>query len=1148
MLKVTKDARCCGRCSIGRLVPVGRPATPGHQDASDGDRRVSFDDVVAAYGAGAKQRLSGPGEREALLVTPMSQFIQQAGSLLGVTAVAHDEVAEFGGSVRPDFGVRVNQVLIGHIELKAPGTNLDPTSYGSSTHNYRQWQRLRELPNLLHTNGTEFRLWRYGELVDAPVSVHTADLALHRGALTAPGRLELIINAFLQWSPTPIISVSKLVDTLAPLARLLREEVHDALRAERRAVRGGTDPASLPFTGIAKDWRRLLFPQAKDDEFSDGFAQTVVFALLLALSEGIDLEHESIYEIARKLEDHHTLMGKALNLLTEHVKDTPTWTAIEIIVRVLSATDWGRLGRSGDSLYLHLYEDFLAKYDPEKRRKSGSYYTPVPIVDAMVRLTDLSLKTYMGKPEGLRNPNVSMVDPAMGTGTYPLSILRHVAREAAEQYGPGAAPEAVSNAVARLFGIEVQSGPFSVAELRITAAIQDSGADLPDNGLNLYVADTLEDPFSASETEFSFTAQLIARQRQQANKMKRDRNIQVCIGNPPYKDHAGGAGGWIENGIDATTGAPPLEAFKLQGNGKHERHLSNLYAYFWRWATWKVFESTDSADIRDGGNGIVCFITATGYLAGPGFKGMREYLRRTCSHGWIINLTPEGKQPPPASAVFNIETPVAIALFLRQEGTDETQPASVKYLDLHGTRQEKFSELGTLNFTDPRWRDVRNAWSAPFTPAADTSWDDYPAADELLPWRANGVMAGRGWVYAPTEAVLEERLRVVVNETNPTLKSEMFAEGRDASLSKAKKPLAGSDTEQATRSAFNAVAMVTQVHLVRCGYRTLDRQWLIADSRLLSQPSPTLWAGRIPGQVFAIELHSEHPRTGPGLVYTNLIPDVHHFRGSGGGRALPMRHPDGSANIAPGLPDALSRRLARTVTGEDVFAYIAGIAGHSGFVAQFDDELRTPGIRVPITTDVRLWDQAVVLGLHLQWLHTYGEAGAHPQGYRDVRDPRIDIEHPSYAVPVGSAAPSQWRYDPTTRQLHVGAGRWDAVPPEATEYTVGGNRVLDSWLGYRLAQPKKRSGSPLDAINSSQWDPAWSTELTNLLSILTQLVGLEDQMGELLTDVLATPILTRNELVADGVRWPTDGRDQRPAMPVAGALLDEINTDSERQT
>lgn len=1098
---------------------------------------MTFAEVVAAYGLRAKQKLAGPGEREALLVSPISQLVEEAGALLGCVAVAHDEVAELGGAVQPDFGVRVDGVLVGHIELKAPGTSLDPSTYGSTTHNYRQWQRLKELPNLLHTNGTEFRLWRYGELVDEPVTVHAMDLERHRGTLTAPGRLEMIVNGFLQWKPTTIVTVPKLVETLAPLARLLREEVHDALRRERRAAKNGADPTQLPFLGIAKDWRRLLFPQATDAEFSDGFAQTVVFALLLALSEGVALGDSPLHDVAKKIEAHHTLMGKALGLLTEHVGGTPVWTAIEIIVRVLDAVDWDKLGSSGEALYLHLYEDFLAQYDPDKRERTGSYYTPIPVVDAMVRLTDNVLKQHMGRPDGLRNPFVSIVDPAMGTGTYPLSVLREVGSQAEQQYGPGAKPEAVSNAIVRTYGIEKQSGPFSVAELRISTTIRDLGAALPAAGLNLYVADTLEDPFIASEADLSYSAQLIAQQRQLANKMKRERNIQVCIGNPPYDDHAGGQGGWIENGTDPNTGRAPLDAFKLDGNGIHERHLSNLYAYFWRWATWKVFESTNTPDVQDGGNGIVCFITATGYLAGPGFKGMRKYLRETCSHGWIINVTPEGKQPPTRNAVFNIETPVAIALFARSEGTDGNVPAAINYIDIHGTREEKFAQLTALTLDCPDWRPVRTEWTAPFTPAATTGWDDYPALDDLFPWKANGIMAGRGWIYAPSSDVLEHRLRDVINEDAADEKAKKFINSRDASLTKTKAPLPGTDTEQRTRSPFGEIAMLTEPCIVGCGYRVLDRQYVIADSRLMSQPSPTLWNGRIAGQVFAYELHSEYPRSGPAVAYTTLIPDVHFFRGSGGGRALPKLHPDGSTNVAAGLPEALAKVLDGKVAAGDVFDYVAGVAGHSGFVGQFDDELHTPGVRVPITADRHLFDRAVILGRYFQWLHTYGEAGAHPDGYTDVRDHRIPITHPEYAVPVGNSCPQEWSYDPATKTLNVGPGRWTHVEPEAIDYTVGGANVLASWLNYRLARPRKRYRSPLDEINATRWDASWSAELSNLLSILGQLVALEEEMSELLTDILAGALLSRGDLSTAGAVWPTSAADRRPRASAEGTIF-----------
>lgn len=1080
------------------------------------------------YGSAARDNLQGPGEPEAALSRPVGTFLQEVGQDLGLKVIAHDEVPEQDGLVRPDFGVRVNGLLCGHVELKAPGISLDPLSYSKTSHNYRQWQRLSHLPNLLHTNGIEWRLWRYGELVAGPIFLQSRDLARHHGPIAAPESLELLLSSFLRWEPLPILSVSKLVNTLAPLAVMLREEVALAITAERRAVKQGADKTHQPFLGVAQDWRALLFPQATDAEFADGFAQTVVFALVLALSDGIELNSGSLQIVAQQLDKHYSLLGRALTLLTEHIANTPTNLAVETITRALSKTRWDQIINGQQDVYLHLYEHFLGAYDAEKRKKSGSYYTPVEIVDSMVQLTDTALKQYLGRSQGLRDPHVDVLDPAMGTGTFPLSVLRKVASDAAREYGKGAASEAASNAAQRLFGIEIQSGPFSVAELRVSQALLEQGANLPIDGLNLFVADTLEDPETGSNNQLSYTLQLIAQQRHKANQIKRERNIQVVIGNPPYKDHAEGLGGWIEGGIDKKTGHAPLDAFRLEGNGRTEYVLKNLYVYFWRWATWKVFESTDEPDIRNGDSGIVSFITATGYLTGPGFKGMREYLRQTCSRIWIINVTPEGRTPPAANAIFNIETPVAIAILLRDDKARSDIPAKVQYIDVHGTREQKFAQLNVLTFDDPKWLTARSAWTAPFTPAASTGWDDYPAVDDLMPWYSPGVKPNRTWVYAPNKGTLKERLRHIVAETDMVRKAEQFKETDSTSLTITKGPLPGSDTEQNTREQFRNLVWSTDPKIVRVGYRTFDRQYLIADSRLIHRPAPPIWQARIPGQIYAVELHSEFPRRGPGLSFSALIPDMHFFRGSGGGRTLPQLHSDGTHNIAPGLVESLKAAQGEPINPDDVLFYAAAIAGHPGFVETFADELHTPGIRIPITRDHELWNRAVKLGRHVVWLHTYGERGAHPDGLTNIRGTQVGITAPSYDVAVGTTMPVGIEYAEDLKTIKLGAGRWTNITPEVRSYTVGGTNVIDSWVGYRRAKPRGKRTSPLDDLNETSWPGEWSIEFTELLSILTQLVALEPQQDRLLEDVLASPLASKSELEKLGVFWPSKPKDRRP--------------------
>src|SRR5699024_2460655 len=137
--------------------------------------------------------------------------------------------------------------------------------------------------------------------------------------------------------------------------------------------------------------------------------------------------------------------------------------------------------------------------------------------------------------------------------------------------------------------------------------------------------------------------------------------------------------------------------------------LKNLYVYFWRWATWKVFDANRA--LPDGDAGVVCFISTSGYLRGPGFKGMREYLRRSASEGWIIDVTTEGQRPDVPTRVFpGVQQPLAIGIFVRHPGTDRETPAELRYRQIHGRRADKFEALAAIGLDDDGWRPVRDAW------------------------------------------------------------------------------------------------------------------------------------------------------------------------------------------------------------------------------------------------------------------------------------------------------------------------------------------------------------------------------------------------------------------------------------------------------
>jgi Type ISP C-terminal specificity domain len=295
----------------------------------------------------------------------------------------------------------------------------------------------------------------------------------------------------------------------------------------------------------------------------------------------------------------------------------------------------------------------------------------------------------------------------------------------------------------------------------------------------------------------------------------------------------------------------------------------------------------------------------------------------------------------------------------------------------------------------------------------------------------------------------------------------------------------------------------------------------------MDMPRRDLWMARIPNQIFVIEQHSHPISRGPGLIFSAVLSDFDHFNNRGG-RALPFLHPDAMPNLAPGLLPGLSKRLGLDVATSDVLAYIAAITAHPAFTQTFTDELTTPGIRVPITADAGLWQQAVHIGRQVLWLHTYGAVFAGPdQPPNSVRYPSGDPRQPLSRAPVTSL-PDDMSYDPERQAVVLGDGIFGPVSPSVWDYAVGGRNVINSWFNYRKNNPAGRRSSPLDAIHVETWDPDWTGEFIDLLTVLCRLVELEPAQAELLDRVLATALLAKDDLAADQVRWPATASDRKP--------------------
>jgi hypothetical protein len=523
--------------------------------------------------------------------------------------------------------------------------------------------------------------------------------------------------------------------------------------------------------------------------------------------------------------------------------------------------------------------------------------------------------------------------------------------------------------------------------------------------------------------------------------------------------------------------------------------------------------------------GIVCFITVAGFLNGPGFERMRDDLRRTCSAIWVVDCSPEGHQPEVATRIFQgVQQPICIVLAARKLSKADASAAQVHYRALpEGRREEKFAALAGLSLQGPGWTDCSSSWRAPFLPATTGVWAEFPALKEMFIYDGSGVMPGRTWIIAPDAETLEQRWSALQTQKDGTKQAGWFHphEGGDKTVDKpARVGLAGHEHRpNAVRDDGRPV-----IAPARYAFRTLDRQWIIPDNRLINRSNPALWDGYSRDQVFVTAPDDRAPTSGPALTLSGFIPDLHHYNGRGG-RTFPLWR-DREAmkpNVRPELLSHLSRFFGREVGAEEVMAYLAAVMAHPAFTARFAADLVRPGLRVPITADADLFVEAVALGRELVWLHCYGERFADPAAGRPRSPPRMPAgQRPTIPadgeIPGEPRLPDTMRYDAATRRLHIGQGWVENVTTAMWAYEVSGKQVLPQWFSYRRRDRSRpiigdrRPPSELEQIVPDHWPAEYTRDLIDLLNVLGRLVALEPRQAELLDRILAGELIHEDEL------------------------------------
>ncbi len=659
-----------------------------------------------------------------------------------------------------------------------------------------------------------------------------------------------------------------------------------------------------------------------------------------------------------------------------------------------------------------LYEDFLRACRPYERRQHGVYFTLRAVVDAQVRLVHDVLRAHLGCPDGFGDPRVAIIDPATGSGAYPLAIGDLVGQEA----------------VQRMSLFETQPGAAALARLR---------------GLPVREEDAL------------------------TTNLELETPILVCLGNPPYR-----------RGPATSAARTSVVDLVVGDKGVHRKNLYNEYVYFWQWALRTVYE-------RRGGPGVVCFVTAASYLRGPAFGGLRRKLRELLDELWLIDLEGDRLAARSSENVFPIRTPIAIALAVRYGKTTRSGPAKVHYTRLPGSSAEKLGQLETLSsVSDVQWQPASSAWTDALSAVRRTGYRAWPALTDLFPLQLSGAQLKRTWPIGITPEVLRQRWRYLL-ALAPEDRQEAFRPTRDRDISSTPPDLIRQASRLTSLRDLDADAPCPAP--VRYAYRAFDRHWVLRDARLGDFMRPALWRISGPGQVFVTTMLTNVLGPGPAAVATALVPDLDHFRGSFGAKGVIPLWCDAQAvraNTREGLLAYLSDRYGSEVTPEALMAFCYALMNAPSYTQRFEEELRTPGPRIPLTADPDVFARGAAMGEALLRLHTYREIGVGEAQL--VR--RIE------------GLPATYEYEPHRQVLHVGNGAIGPVSHESWAFTVSGYRVLNGWLRRRVETKHK---SPLDASSLRAWPEVLTRELLELVWLLEATVARQQELDALLDEAVS---------------------------------------------
>ncbi len=957
----------------------------------------------------------------------------------------------------PDFRIwDGKQKIVGYIEAKKPGENLDDIESSPQLKRYRI-----TFPNLILTDFYEFRLYRNGELIDKAL-VGRSFIAKTLKALPPvenETKFITLLEKFFAFSLPNVLTAQSLAVELAKRTGFLRDEVVVKELEEEEKGKG-------KIFGFYSAFKQYLVADLSQKDFADIYSQTITYGLFAARTRANgEFNRKIAYDLIPKTIG---ILRDVFSFISLGAVPLQMEVIIDDIAEVLHAADvkkildeYYRKGKGEDPI-VHFYETFLNVYDPATREKRGVYYTPEPVVRYIVRAIHSLLKTHFHLEDGLASKELTLLDPAGGTLTFPAEAIKLAVEEFTSKYGDAGKTKLIKNQILKNFyAFELMMAPYAIGHIKISFLLEELGYTMQDDDrFKLYLTNTL-DMEDLKQTEIPGLESL-SDESHLAGKIKQKEPILVILGNPPYSGISANINDWTEKLLKQNLdGAQTYYEVDGEPLGEKKLWLQDDYVKFLRFAQWQIHKA---------GQGIVGMITNHSYLDNPTFRGMRQSLMKTFNEIYIIDLhgnsqkketTPDGGKD---ENVFDIRQGTAIALFAKKRNLIGSK---IYHRDLFGLREDKYNWLGEKAFKTKDYETIK-----PETPwylfiKRNTKeieyYDKWWKVNDIFPVNVTGIVTARdGFVIGFNEMEVYNRmlqfrnLRIADEVIKQTFS---LKDTRGWKFPEARK-ISAKDADW--KEKFQKIL-----------YRPFDIRSIYYSDYMVDWGRPELMQHILKENLSLcfMRQYSGHEPYSHALVSEYMVDNRTFFSSKGVIQQAPLYlypteqkrkgsilqtmmlfEPESEypkkvkgkiANIAPQLFERLEKAYKKKPSPEQVLQYVYAVLYSNTYREKYAEFLKIDFPRIPFTNSYALFLQVAELGEEIIELHLFK--------HKSLNNPATKYRGKGDEDVIGKPI-----YDEEKEIVHINEHRYfENVTPKVWNYQIGGYQVMDKYL-------KDRKGRQMD--------------------------------------------------------------------------------------